>query len=53
MQNESKDFNFFSRFCQLVDKENHLDSDDVINEETYNFEVGGQDTHPVDNPLAK
>ena len=25
----------------------------VINEETYNFVVGGQDTHPVDNPLDK
>ena len=53
MQNESKDFNFFSRFYQLIDKENHLDSDNIINEKIYNFEVGEQDTHPVDNPLAK
>ena len=52
MQNESKDFNFFSRFCQLTKKIIQI-AMMVINEETYNFEVGGQDTHPVDNPLAK
>ncbi|GES95927.1 ribonuclease H-like domain-containing protein [Rhizophagus clarus] len=40
-------------WIELVDTENHLDNDDVINEETYNFEVDGQDTHPADNPLAK
>jgi hypothetical protein len=29
---------------------NNLDSREV---EPYNFEVGGHDTHPADNPLVK
>ena len=37
----------------MVDTENHLDSENVIDEETYDFEVGGHDTHPADNKLAK
>ena len=41
-------------WIEMVDTENPLDSEDVINEEeTYDFEVGGHDTHPADNSLAK
>ena len=32
---------------------NHLDSENVIDEEIYDFKVGGHDTHPADNKLAK
>ncbi|GBB90346.1 hypothetical protein RclHR1_17280004 [Rhizophagus clarus] len=54
LQNEKKKkIDLSEKIFNLIDKENHLDSDDVINEETYNFEVSRQDTHPVDNPLAK
>jgi hypothetical protein len=34
-------------------QENNLDDENVINEKSSNFEVGGQVTHPADNLLAK
>ena len=40
-------------WIEMVDTENHLDSENVIDEETYDFEVGGHDTHLADNKLAK
>lgn len=40
-------------WIEMVDTENHLDSEDVIDEETYDFEVGGHNIHPADNSLAK
>ena len=40
-------------WIEMVDTENHLDSEDVIDEETYDFEVGGHNIHSADNSLAK
>ena len=37
----------------MVNAENNLDSEDIVGEETYDFEVGGHVTHPADNSLAK
>lgn len=40
-------------WIEMVDAEVNLDSEEVVGEETYDFEVGGHITHPADNSLAK
>ena|SRR2546429_2532093 len=40
-------------WIEMVNTEINLDSEEVVGEETYDFEIGGHTTHPADNPLAK
>lgn len=40
-------------WVKMLDIENHLDNGENINEEPVEFELGGRDIHPADDPLAK
>ena len=40
-------------WIEMVNTENNLNNNEVVVEETDDFEAGGHDIHPADNPLAK
>ncbi|CAB4395944.1 unnamed protein product [Rhizophagus irregularis] len=40
-------------WVKMLDIENHLDNGENVNEEPIEFELGGRDIHPADDPLAK
>ncbi|GET51238.1 ribonuclease H-like domain-containing protein [Rhizophagus irregularis DAOM 181602=DAOM 197198] len=40
-------------WIKMVNAEININNTEVIGEETYEFEIGGQSIHPADNPLAK
>ena len=40
-------------WIKMLDTENHLDNGDNISEEPIEFELGGRNIHPADDPTAK
>ncbi|RGB34187.1 hypothetical protein C1646_760843 [Rhizophagus diaphanus] len=40
-------------WVKMLDIKNHLDNGENVNEELIEFELGGRDIHPADDPLAK